>query len=95
MNRAELIKYAEQHKNDVLGVKPILTAIMEAMAHIQEAAHCMESLHRMFALGIRDFHADADFVVPAVKIREANAKLCTLFLTLACVLNQAGHKINY
>lgn len=100
MTREELYAYAQRAKEPA-GVQPLLTAIDEAAAHaassgsfLAAASRDIPSAYRLNGRLLTPPHPDI-LNRQLLTYNAAFAKLETLFLTLACTLQQAGHKIEY
>lgn len=94
MDRAELYAYAKTH--EVLpGVKPLLTAIDEATGEMRHALSTLNTSIDLRLKALDGFGVDPMICAKAIHYQVACGKYNTLFLTLACVLEAAGHKVDY
>lgn len=94
-NRAELIAIAQKHS--VPGTKEILTAIEEAKSQLYLATWQLTER----AKSAEFFKTQKSYAVAGSFVKEANdyeiaaAKLNTLFMTLACVLEGASVEVSF
>jgi len=94
-SRQDLIALGKHH--ELPGTREILLAIQEAHAQLDLATWQL-SVRAQSAIQAKEagtYTVVGSFVKEAADYESAAAKLDTLFLTLACVLQNAGIKLDY
>lgn len=96
MNRKELYDFAKSLDQKDAPVGALIQAIDEANQQLNYAVYKIASKLDLAKQHVGSFEVAADgFVHRANDYAIAAAKLNTLFLTLAVVLQQQGHKVDY
>lgn len=97
MNRKELYDFAKTLNQEDAPVGALIQAIDEAHAQLKLATWQLHvrSESAMHNRAANTMYACGSFLKEAGEYEVAAAKLNTLFLTLAVVLEQQGHKVDY
>lgn len=97
MNRKELYVYAQEQSKNKPDITSILSCIVAADANLHLALMQVKNNVRMADAHEENgtFYTVDNFHRSAVAYDEAASVLRTLFITLACVLQAHGHKIDF
>ncbi len=100
MNKQELYDYADKLRGEDRGINVILGSIDSVITRRKSSEvriQLLASLICDYGVANRFYQLDSDHGLTAVAIEyeKEGARLAELFVTLACVLQALGHKIDY